>query len=145
MGMAFGGHLVLQGAAGIPELDALVCMNGFYDLGSFWDTLPQVYRDNMRHTLGGDTPQDTRESAAEFSLRNLNPPKCPTLVVHGGRDRIFPLEDARRIVTHVGSRAEAVEYPEGNHVCNNIAWRYRPLIADWMAEQLGGRVAPTSV
>ncbi|MDH4247662.1 MAG: dienelactone hydrolase family protein [Deltaproteobacteria bacterium] len=142
MGMAFGGHLVLQGAAGIPGLEALVCMNGFYDLGAFWEALPAVYRDNMRHTLGGGNSQETQRRAAGFSLRNLTPPQCPTLVVHGARDRIFPLEDARRIVPFVGAKAEAVEYPEGNHVCNNIAWRYRPLIADWMAERLGGQVSP---
>lgn len=142
MGMAFGCHLVLQGAGALPGLDALVCMNGFYDMGSFWDDLPEVYRANMRHTLGGETIQDTRELAKGFTLRDVAPPVCPTLVVHGGRDRIFPPEDARRIVSHVGKVAESVEYPDGNHVCNNIAYRYRPLIADWMAEQLGGRVVP---
>jgi hypothetical protein len=28
-------------------------------------------------------------------------------------------------------------YPDGNHVCNNIAYKYRPLMADWLAERLG--------
>jgi hypothetical protein len=27
-------------------------------------------------------------------------------------------------------------YPEGNHVCNNIPYKYRPLAADWIAERL---------
>jgi 2,6-dihydroxypseudooxynicotine hydrolase len=27
-------------------------------------------------------------------------------------------------------------YPEGNHVCNNIPYKYRPLAGDWMSEQL---------
>jgi len=27
-------------------------------------------------------------------------------------------------------------YPEGNHVCNNIPYKYRPAMADWMADQL---------
>jgi hypothetical protein len=29
-----------------------------------------------------------------------------------------------------------VIYPEGNHVCNNIPYKYRPLVADWMWEVL---------
>ena len=29
-----------------------------------------------------------------------------------------------------------VMYPDGNHVCNNIAYKYRPLMADWMSEKL---------
>jgi 2,6-dihydroxypseudooxynicotine hydrolase len=27
-------------------------------------------------------------------------------------------------------------YPDGNHVCNNIAYKYRPLMADWLKEHL---------
>jgi len=27
-------------------------------------------------------------------------------------------------------------YPDGNHVCNNISYKYRPAMADWMSEQL---------
>ena len=27
-------------------------------------------------------------------------------------------------------------YPEGNHVCNNIIYKYRPLVADFMAQHL---------
>jgi 2,6-dihydroxypseudooxynicotine hydrolase len=28
-------------------------------------------------------------------------------------------------------------WDEGNHVCNNIPYKYRPLTADWLAEKLG--------
>ena len=24
-------------------------------------------------------------------------------------------------------------YPDGNHLCNNISYKYRPLMADWLA------------
>jgi hypothetical protein len=27
-------------------------------------------------------------------------------------------------------------FDEGNHVCNNIPYKYRPLTADWLKEQL---------
>lgn len=142
MGMAFGGHLVLHGIHAVPEISAAVAMNGFYDFGSFWDNLPEVYRANMGFALGCADGEETRERARRFSLAGVPAPRCPLLVVHGGRDRIFPLADARRIADAAGGRAEWVEYPDGNHVCNNLAYRYRPLIADWLAERLGGRVAP---
>jgi len=29
-----------------------------------------------------------------------------------------------------------VLFDDGNHVCNNIPYRYRPLAADWLREQL---------
>jgi len=142
MGMAFGGHLALQGAAAAPELGALVCMNGFFDMGGFWPGIPEVYKANMRHALGAETAEETRLRALRFSLAGARPPACPTLVIHGAKDRIFPLEEAHRIQAFIGARCELAEYPQGNHVCNNVAYLYRPLVADWMAERLGGRVAP---
>jgi 2,6-dihydroxypseudooxynicotine hydrolase len=27
-------------------------------------------------------------------------------------------------------------YPDGNHVCNNLPYRARPLAADWVGERL---------
>jgi len=30
-----------------------------------------------------------------------------------------------------------VLFDDGNHVCNNIPYSYRPLTADWLREQLG--------
>lgn len=136
MGMAFGGHLALRAAADVPEVAAVASVNGFYDLGSFWDDLPEVYRANMGFTLGGDTLAETAERARGFSLRGAALPDCPALVIHGGLDRIFPVADARAVTEQAGPRAEWVEYPDGNHVCNNIAYKYRPLVADWLAEKL---------
>jgi len=31
---------------------------------------------------------------------------------------------------------ELVVYPEGDHVCFNISYKFRPLTADWTAEHL---------
>ncbi len=138
MGMAFGGHLALQAAAAVPEIAAVASMNGFFDLGAIWDDLPEVYRANMGFALGGETMDDTAARARAFSLRGVTLPDCPVLVVHGGRDRIFPVADARKVAEMAGPLAEWVEYPDGNHVCNNIAYKYRPLVADWMEEKLAG-------
>jgi hypothetical protein len=30
-----------------------------------------------------------------------------------------------------------VLYEDGTHVCNNIPFKYRPLVGDWMQDQLG--------
>ena len=30
-------------------------------------------------------------------------------------------------------------FEQGTHVCSNVPYRYRPLVADWMAEQLRTR------
>jgi alpha-beta hydrolase superfamily lysophospholipase len=142
MGMAFGGHLALQGAHALPRLAGAVCMNGFYDLGSFWDALPEVYRANMRFALGGATVEETGARARRFTLAGVEPPACPILALHGGQDRIFPPSDAERLKTFGTRGSELVVFPEGNHVCNNIAYVYRPLIADWLAERFADTAVP---
>jgi 2,6-dihydroxypseudooxynicotine hydrolase len=134
MGMAFGGHLALQGAAGFPEIRAVIAMNGFYDLGSFWAELPAIYRHNLRFALDGADEADTAARAARFSLAGVPPPACPILVIHGRQDRIFPVREADRLARF--GAAQTVFYDQGNHVCNNLAYRYRALMADWLAERL---------
>lgn len=134
-GMAFGGHLVMQGAPAVRDLSGVVCMNGFHDMGHFWNDLPSVYRSNMRFALGGASADETADRARQFSLEGRSAPTCPLLVIHGGRDRIFPVEEAQRLGEMSGSRGVVKIYPEGNHVCNNLAYEYRSLAADWLDEQ----------
>ena len=50
-------------------------------------------------------------------------------------DRILDGENLERVAAEA-PRAELVMYPEGNHVCNNIPYKYRPLVADWVWERL---------
>jgi len=73
---------------------------------------------------------------AAWNLENvLHLVKQPMLVIHGARDRLFPPAQAERIAREAPN-ATLVMYPDGNHVCNNIAYKYRPLMADWLSEQL---------
>ncbi|WP_108663572.1 alpha/beta hydrolase family protein [Acuticoccus kandeliae] len=136
VGMAFGGHLALRAAAALPELAAVVSINGFFELAGMWPAFPPVYRDNMRYALGGVDAADAEARAAAFTLAGAPPPACPALVLHGGRDRIFPPEEAKRQADWAGGSAALHIFPDGNHVCNNIPWHYRPMVADWIADRL---------
>jgi dienelactone hydrolase len=135
VGMAFGGHLALRAAAAVPGLKVVVSINGFHDLGAMWPAFPPVYRDNITYALGARDQDEATERAQAFTLEGAAPPHRPTLVIHGGRDRIFPPAQAERCASWAGS-AELAVYPDGNHVCNNVAWAYRPLAADFVAEEL---------
>ena len=44
--------------------------------------------------------------------------------------------DSQRMIDEAGDDAELVIFPEGNHVCDNIPFKARPLMADWMAAKL---------
>ena len=63
--------------------------------------------------------------------------KQPLLVIHGKLDRLVPWEQANKIIQAVGKNAELALFEDGNHVCNNIPYIYRPLTGDWLREKLG--------
>jgi 2,6-dihydroxypseudooxynicotine hydrolase len=59
----------------------------------------------------------------------------PMLIIFGKLDRLIPWQQAERLAAEAPN-AELVMYPDGNHVCNNLPYKYRPLVGDWMREQL---------
>ena len=61
--------------------------------------------------------------------------KQPMLVVFGKLDRLIPWQHAERMAAEAPS-ATLVMYEDGNHVCNNLPFKYRPQVADWIAETL---------
>ena len=63
--------------------------------------------------------------------------ELPLLIIHGRLDRLIPWQQAHKIVDTVGPNAELAMFENGNHVCNNIPYIYRPLTADWLKEKLG--------
>lgn len=139
VGMAFGGHLVLRAAGAIDDLAGAVSINGFHDLGAMWKTFPPVYRDNMTFALNAATAEEAEQRAAEFTLAGAPGPGCPVLIMHGALDRIFPPVEAERQAEWAGEDAVCTIFPDGNHVCNNIPWLYRPMAADWVADRFAGK------
>ena len=59
----------------------------------------------------------------------------PALFVTGGLDRIVPWEQTERAAREAPN-GTFVLFEHGSHVCSNVPYLYRPLVADWMAEQL---------
>ena len=58
----------------------------------------------------------------------------PFMVVFGSDDRLIPLVQAERLyaeIPHPEKRLVVLE--GGNHVCNNMPYAWRPLVADWVA------------
>jgi pimeloyl-ACP methyl ester carboxylesterase len=62
--------------------------------------------------------------------------RCPLLVVFGAGDRLISPAEGERLAKTASGPSELVVYPEGNHVCFNISYKFRPLTGDWMAKQL---------
>lgn len=135
MGMELGGHLVLH-ASSVAQVKAIVSMNGFFNLASFWDDFTNVIKLKMHFALGQGTIEETNQQVRKFSLSDIPPPHCPVLAIHGACDQVFPLSNAQAIKPWSQGKADFKIFPEGTHVCSNIDYIYRPLAADWLADKL---------
>ena len=136
-GVSLGGYYVVRAAAFEPRLKAVAGVSGPYDMAARWDTMPSLTRETFTHHSGASGPDDARERAAKLTLAGVaERVHQPCLVVTGKLDRIVPWEQTKRIADEAPN-SEWVLYEEGTHVCNNIPFKYRPLVADWMRDQLG--------
>ena len=138
MGISMGGIYGPFAAAKEKRLRALVALAGPYDLSECWPALNPLTKGGYTFYTHSRDEAEAFEKAKQLSLRGvIDKVDCPILVIHGAKDRLFPPEQAERIAREA-RRATLLMYPEGNHVCNNITYKYRPAMADWMRAQLGG-------
>lgn len=136
VGTSFGGFLALQAACFEPRLKSAACVGGFYDF-SGWDNYSSLMKTNFTFLFGKDNWDEAKEFSQGLTLKGiLQQVKCPLLVVHGKLDKIAPVETLQKIKEETATEVELVIYDQGNHVCNNIAYLYRPLIADWTKKKL---------
>ncbi len=136
MGISMGGIYGPRAAAYEKRLRAVIALAGPYDLSECWPALnPLTKGGYVFYTKSRDEVEAFEKSKA-LTLRGiLDKVTCPLLVIHGALDRLFPPAHAERIAREAPN-ATLLLYPDGNHVCNNIAYKYRPAMADWMNERL---------
>ncbi|HET8976946.1 MAG TPA: alpha/beta fold hydrolase [Solirubrobacteraceae bacterium] len=136
VGVSLGGYYVVRTAACEPRVRAVAGVSGPYDFAAEWEALPALTREAVRHHTRAADDAQARERAHALNLAGVaERVSQPCLVVTGRLDRVIGWEQTRRIAEAVPG-AEWVLFDEGTHVCNNIPYKYRPLVADWMADRL---------
>jgi 2,6-dihydroxypseudooxynicotine hydrolase len=136
MGISMGGIYGPRAAAHEKRIRAVVALAGPYNLGECWDALNPLTRSGYVYYTKSANEAEGRRKAFTLNLEGvLSAVDQPLLVIHGGRDRLFPPAQAERIAKEAPN-ATLVLYSDGNHVCNNIPYKYRPLMADWLKEHL---------
>jgi 2,6-dihydroxypseudooxynicotine hydrolase len=136
-GVSLGGHYVVRAAAFEPRIKALAGISGPYDFAADWDAMPELTRETIEHHTGADGPDDARRRAHELNLDGVaERVRQPCLVVTGTLDRVISWKQTKRIAD-AAPNSEWVLYADGTHVCNNIPFKYRPLVADWIRGRLG--------
>lgn len=137
-GVSLGGYYAPRAAAFEPRIRAVAAISGPYNFGELWDDLPPLTRDAFTVKSGARNDRDGRERAHALDLAGvLGGLRQPALHVTGGLDRIVPWRQTERAARETPNGV-FVLYERGTHVCSNIPYRYRPLVADWLRDQLGG-------
>ena len=136
VGVSLGGYYAPRTAAFEPRVKAVCAVGGPYSFGEVMSRGPSLTQETFMHHSGASSIDEAIRIARGLSLEGVLPRITqPFLVIFGKRDHLIPFEQAERMAAEAPT-AELVMYPEGNHVCNNIPYKYRPLAADWMADRL---------
>jgi 2,6-dihydroxypseudooxynicotine hydrolase len=135
-GVSLGGYYAARSAAFEPRLKAIAGVSGPYDMAAAWEAMPSLTRETFTHHSGAADDAEARSRAGRLNLAGVAERiEQPCLVVTGKRDRVVPWEETKRIADDAPN-SEWVLYEDGTHVCNNIPFKYRPLVADWIRDQL---------
>jgi 2,6-dihydroxypseudooxynicotine hydrolase len=136
LGVSLGGYYAPRAATFEPRIRAVAGISGAFNFGALWDSLPELTRETFRVKSGSEDDAQARERALQLDLDGvLDHLQAPALFVTGKLDRLIPWESTRR-QAELAPRGEFVLLEEGNHVCANIPYITRPLVADWLREKL---------
>jgi dienelactone hydrolase len=137
VGQSLGALYAPLAAAGEPRLKACISNCGPFDFGKTLPTMPKASQEVFRVRSHAKSMQEAHELAKSLTLENVGERiKCPLLVVFGAGDLLIAPSAGERLAREAKGPSEFVLYEEGNHVCFNISYKFRPLTADWMAKQL---------
>jgi hypothetical protein len=136
-GRSFGGYAAPRAAASDSRLKACVSIGGFYDMGGIWSRFPASTKETLQFGFGVGSEDEARQHARSYTLAGLlGGMTRPLLIVHSGMDEVCPVAESERIRDESAGPTTLTVFSEGNHVCDNIPYKVRPLMTDWLACQL---------
>ncbi|MEV6299119.1 alpha/beta fold hydrolase [Actinoplanes sp. NPDC051861] len=136
-GVSLGGYYAPRAVAHEPRVAAVAGISGPFRFGDMWDDLPPMTRQTFVVKSGARDDEEGRRLALTLDLtgvcRNI---AVPALYVTGKLDRLIPWQQTQRQADETPN-GKFVLFPDGNHGVSNLPSKARPMIADWMADQLG--------
>ena len=132
-GISYGGQFALRGAAFDKRVKAAVSISSWYSAAGRYPSQRPVSKLALIQYLGPDPLAVQNTMTLEDVLEKVT---VPVLQVYGGKDPASPIEQAERIAAEVKGRHLLKFYEDGVHVCNNLWFKSRPFVADWVADTL---------
>ncbi|HVR89273.1 MAG TPA: alpha/beta hydrolase [Candidatus Limnocylindria bacterium] len=135
LGVSLGGYFAPRCAALEPRIKAVAAIGGRFDQEDR-DLSDDLHGPRFLHYWKAATPADAAPYMKGSTLAGvIEKLDRPLLVVHGAKDNIAAPDNAKRMADRA-PHARWILFADGNHVCNNIPHIYRPIVADWLADQV---------
>lgn len=136
-GVSLGGYSAPRAAAYEKRIRACISLTGPFDFAEAFDRAPPLTRAAFTARAYAASEDEARAVAARMTLAEAAPLiTCPLHVVGGALDRVLPPDHAARLAEAASGPVMLTMVPDGTHVVNNRPYKYRPQVADWMAEAL---------
>ena len=136
VGVSLGGYYAPRVAAFEPRVTAVAGISGPFCFADMWDELPPMTRQTFVVKSGARDDAEGKKLAGTLDLGGVcRKITVPALYVTGKLDRLIPWRQTERQAAETPGGI-FVNYADGNHGVSNLPYRVRPLIADWMADQL---------
>ena len=130
-------------AAFDARIKVLVCWSGCYSLLDDLYLFCPHLQPTLRRILGGVSDLQARERLKLFTLEGAAAKiKCPTLITHGGADRLMSVEGAKRLFAALGSADKTLKIYDDSNAggaihCSHDDWAHNlPFMLDWLEERL---------
>jgi dienelactone hydrolase len=137
-GVSFGGYYAPRAAAFEKRIKACVALSGAYQRTASFEGRPHINVEAFRVRSHSANLEAAGKVALRVSLKGIAKNiTCPIYIVAGTMDRLTPVEAAKQLAAEVSGPCVLSVIEGGNHVVNNLWYRYRDQTADWMATQLG--------
>ena len=136
-GVSLGGYYAPRAAAFERRIKACVALSGPYARSASFEGRPSINSETFRVRAKCATLEEAGKVALRITLagvaKNIT---CPIYIVAGTKDRLTPHTEAQKLAAEVSGPCVLSVIEGGNHVVNNLWYRYRDQTADWMAGQL---------
>ncbi|MBO0838396.1 MAG: alpha/beta fold hydrolase [Actinobacteria bacterium] len=132
-GISYGGLFAIRTAAIDDRVRAVVSISSWYTPAGRFETMEPLSRVGQYQHLGPD-PAAVMESITLAGAASKA--SAPLLQVYGGLDPNSPPAQAEQVAAEYGGAVTTLVFEDGVHILNNLWYKARPAIADWLADTL---------
>jgi 2,6-dihydroxypseudooxynicotine hydrolase len=132
-GISYGGLFAIRTAAIDDRVRAVVSISSWYTPAGRFETMEPLSQTGQYQYLGPDPAAVMASITLAGAAAQAT---VPLLQVYGGLDAASPPAQAEKVAAEYGGPVTTLVFDDGVHILNNIWYKARPAVADWLAETL---------